>query len=127
MQVSPFLAGLLGNIVIAFGIIILIFLADKIRKKTMKQMDNIVAFTVGLIIAIVFLGFLPEIIEEAQIAPDFVGFYFIGGILLFYVLELFLHWHHCKDIDETEGMHHVHEHKNSSLMFLGTFVHNALH
>ena len=61
--------GLLGNLGIAVGIIALVFVANYIRKKTMRQMDNLVAFTVGLIIAIIFLGFLPEIVSEGRVAP----------------------------------------------------------
>lgn len=125
---NAFLFGLLWNIVIAWGIISLVFLANLIRKKTMKSMDNLIALSVGLIIAIVFLWFLPEIISESSIAPESIGLLFLFGIFLFYIFELFLHWHHCKDIGQWWHHHdHTHEHENNALMFAGTFVHNVLH
>lgn len=93
----------------------------------MTKVDNIVAYTVGLLLAIILLGFFPEIFIESHIAAYTISLYILVGMLLFYTLELFLHWHHCKDLGEYHHDHHTHEHKNNALMFTGTFVHNALH
>lgn len=126
-MITPFFLWLAWNLVIALGIISLVFLADIVRRKTMKQMDNLVAFTVWLIIAIVFLWFLPTIIESQTLSPESLWLFILLGIFLFYIFELFLHWHHCKDLWEHHHDHHTHEHKNNILMFTGTFIHNALH
>lgn len=124
---TPFFLGLAGNIVIALSIISLVFLADILRRRTMKHLDNLVAFSVGLIIAIVFLGFIPEVTSHGNISGSYLGMLLLSWIFLFYIFELFLHWHHCKDVGEHHHDHHTHEHTNNMLMFSGTFLHNALH
>ena len=92
----------------------------------MKQVDYLVAFTAWLLIAIVFLGFIPEILGHTAMSPELLWILIVSWILIFYLLELVLHWHHCKDIWEKE-VKHTHEHKNSPLLFAGTFAHNVIH
>ena len=46
---------------------------------------------------------------------------------MFYILELFLHWHHCKDLSDDGHSHHNHSHENSPLIAFGTFFDNAIH
>ncbi len=122
---SAFFLGLIGNIIIACAIVAIGLLTQFIRKRTMLNVENMIALSVGLILAIVFLGFLPEIISLNSIPPIIIGFWILIGVFLFYSLELFLHWHHCKDIGEQDS--HEHEHENNSLIMVGTFLHNFLH
>jgi zinc transporter ZupT len=58
-----------------------------------------------------------------------VGIWILVGLFLFYILELFLHWHHCKDLNHKEcaHKHHLENHKSGFLMFGGTLLHNAFH
>lgn len=43
-------------------------------------------------------------------------------------MEIFLHFHHCKDLNHDDD-HHKNVHKNTSniLMNIGTLLHNSLH
>jgi zinc and cadmium transporter len=133
MQISPFLWTLLGNIFVAVGILLTILLAGTIKRKALIYIDYLVAVTVGLLIAIVFLGFIPELVASGEILPQTMGMYILLWIGLFYLLELVFHWHHCKDIDDNHchdhghNHHHEHEHTNAFLMFTGTFLHNFIH
>lgn len=127
MTLSPFLLWLLWNLAIAGVIISLVFLMSLIRKRIINKVDKLVAFSVGLIISIVFLGFIPETIEHGWLDPELVWILVLSGILIFYVLELFLHWHHCKDLATDGHSHHDHEHESSSLISVGTFFDNAIH
>jgi len=126
MLESPYILSVLWNILIALVIISLIFVANSLRKRVMQQVDYLVAFTAWLIVAIVFLGFIPEILAHSSVSPELLGWLIISGILLFYFLELVLHWHHCKDISDSWHSHE-HEHTGSPLLFVGTFAHNAIH
>ena len=52
------------------------------------------------------------------------------GILLFYLFELFLHWHHCRDMEHDDTCEHHHnedKHHNGMLMFGSTLLHNMFH
>ncbi len=127
MELSPFLLGLLGNTAIASVIVSLIFLVSLIKKRYLGRFDMFVALSVGLILGVVFLWFLPEVFSHSNIPPHEVGFLILIWILFFYTLELFIHWHHCKDLGEDEHSHHDHDHENSPLIAFGTFFDNLVH
>ncbi len=127
MNLSPFTLWLLGNIAIAWVIVSLVFLISLIRKRIIWKIDKLVALSVGLILSIIFLGFLPDAIIEWWLNIKLIGSLILTGVFIFYTLELFLHWHHCKDIDENGHSHHNHDHQNSPLIALGTFFGNAVH
>ena len=51
-------------------------------------------------------------------------------LLIFYLLELFLHWHHCRDLDTGSCWNHIHnhdKHKSWILIFGSTILHNSFH
>lgn len=122
---SPFIWTVLWNLVVALGLIVVIFLARFITKKLKVYLDYITALTVWLLLWIVFLWFFPELME-AQVSKESIWAFILLWIFVFYILELFLHWHHCKDL--TVSHHeHVHEHESSKLIFAWTFLHNAFH
>jgi len=127
MLENPFILTLLANIFLAWVIVSLVFVLSFVKNKMLSQVDKLVAFSVGLILAIVFLWFIPEVIWHGWLDPAFTGILILSGILLFYIFELFLHWHHCKDISEDGHSHHNHEHENTNLISVGTFFHNFIH
>lgn len=135
---SAFLWSLLWNIFIALGIFLFVFLLSPLKNKIIHKLDYVTAITVWLMLWIIFLWFLPEIIHESEWMEAQIGIFILIWLGLFYILELFFHWHHCKDIEihchthhhhHTHSIeeHHKHEHKNSYLMFSGTLLHNMIH
>jgi uncharacterized membrane protein YgaE (UPF0421/DUF939 family) len=55
MGLSAFFMSILGNSMVALGIIAIVFLGTKIRKKLTTYLDYIIAVTVGVLLGIVFL------------------------------------------------------------------------
>lgn len=53
---------------------------------------GLVSFSSGALLGGVFFHLLPESVEKVKN----VYFIFLMGILLFFLLEKFLHWHHCR-------------------------------
>ncbi|MFK7780152.1 MAG: hypothetical protein QM490_03305 [Candidatus Gracilibacteria bacterium] len=129
MEISPFLGTLLGNTIIAFGILTTIFVVKTIKNKLNNYLEYITALTVGLLLGIIFLGFIPELTELFEDNGGMLGVFILVGLALFYIFELFLHWHHCKDLVHKSGCEHSHshEHKKGFLMLGGTILHNAFH
>ena len=127
MNFSPFVLWFLWNLAIAGIIISFVFLISLVKKRILWKVDKLVALSVWLILGIVFLWFLPEVFSHGSIEPETVGLLVLGGILFFYILELFLHWHHCKDLWEDGHSHHNHDHENSPLIAFGTFFDNTIH
>jgi zinc and cadmium transporter len=128
MELSPFLWTLIWNTVIAIWIIIVVFLVKFIKDKLIDNLEYITATTVWLILAIVFLWFLPELVSD-WFDGEIMWIYILIWIMLFYLFELFLHWHHCRDLDHNSHCHssHTHDHKNWTLMFWATMLHNSFH
>lgn len=135
---TPFLGTLLWNIVIALWIFLFVFLLHPLKNKILHKLDYITATTVWLMLWIIFLWFFPEIIHLSEWRESHIWGYILLWLWIFYILELFFHWHHCKDLEiECHDHHHHHEHsiedshkkdhKNSYLMFSGTFFHNVFH
>ena len=87
------------------------------KKKLDKSLDLLVSLSVGALLGGAFLHLLPELLEEGILKELFI--FVIGGILLFFVLEKFVFWHHC---------HHLeHEHLSFTYMNLvGDGIHNLL-
>jgi len=104
---------LLVSLVSILGI--LIFFKKKILNRLLFFM---VSFAAGTLLGAAFLDLLPEIIEEGfnESLPIFI----LIGILAFFILEKFLHWHH----------HHTeHEHETHAFTYLnlvGDGIHNFL-
>jgi zinc and cadmium transporter len=88
------------------------------EKKLKELLILLVAFSAGGLIGAAFLNILPEVLEESR---DFQSI-FTGvmlGFILFFILERYLHWHHCH-----KGQCEVHVF--SYLNLIGDGVHNLI-
>jgi len=61
---SVFILTLIWNIVIGVTLVALIFILRFFKKQLVKYIDYFVAITVWVLLWVVFLWFLPEIIES---------------------------------------------------------------
>lgn len=129
MEISPFLWTILWNIVVAIWIIAVVFITKIIKNKLINYLEYITALTVWLLLGIIFLWFLPKLTTTGNLVWSELWIFILIGLFIFYLLELLLHWHHCKDLwhENSCHSHHTHEHKNWLLMFGGTVLHNAFH
>lgn len=116
------------------------------EKKVSKFLILIVALAAGAFLGTAFFHLIPEAVEmhvegehyedvheelgssdeHEEVAHEeehnhvFLPSYFILlGILLFYVIEKFIHWHHHHDID-------CHKHSLSTLSLIGDGIHNFI-
>jgi len=134
---------LLFQILIATFIVSLISLSGAIlfvfnEKRVNKYMILIVALAAGAFLGTAFFHLIPEAVEmhfdiehleeiggeehevEEEHSHMFLPSYFILlGILLFYIIEKFIHWHHHHDIN-------CHKHSLSTLSLIGDGIHNLI-
>ncbi len=125
---SVFILTIIWNVIIATWIIWVVLVTKFFFNKISKYLEYITALTVWLLFWIIFLGFIPKL-TNSKITWEELGAFILVWIFFFYLLELFLHWHHCKDLEhkQTCHSHHTNEHKNWFLMFIWTIIHNFFH
>lgn len=85
----------------------------------------LVGFGTGALLGDVFLHLIPEVVEERGFPLD-VSLLVLGGIISFFVLEKFVHWHHGHHPAEDEGLHHVHVHSSAVMNLVGEILHNFI-
>ncbi|MBT4870467.1 MAG: ZIP family metal transporter [Candidatus Diapherotrites archaeon] len=69
------------------------------REKLNNYLDLLVALSVGALFGGAFLHLIPELAHEGHLGE--VAIYILGGIMLFFVLEKFVFWHHCHKSEHT--------------------------
>ncbi|HIH25357.1 ZIP family metal transporter [Candidatus Woesearchaeota archaeon] len=88
-----------------------------------KSLKNIlvyaVSFSAGALFGDALLHLLPEVIEESGFTLQ-VSLSILAGIILFFILEKFIHWRHC----HSESSKHVHPFVITNLF--GDALHNFI-
>lgn len=110
-----FLSVLLVSLASLTGVVIL-SLQDRILKKLLLYM---VSFAVGALFANTFFHILPEAVEISDDLSRTFSFV-LGGIILSFVIEKFVHWHHCHNINCS------HAEPVGIMMLIGDGVHNII-
>jgi len=105
----------LVSLISLIGLITISFKKDFIKKILLI----LVAFAAGVMLGASFFDVLPEAV---QILGENIFFYVLVGILIFFTVERYIHWHHC---------HHYHEkHEEiqpmAYLNLIGDGVHNFI-
>lgn len=92
-----------------------------------RIMDAAIALAAGVLLGNVFLHMLPEIMEmlsEGQYDAHQVSLWILGSIVLLFLAEQYLHWHHCHKHHDEEK----HEHTNPAgvNILIGDGLHNLV-
>lgn len=80
----------------------------------------LVSLAVGALLGDVFVHIIPESYEKLS-DPTLISLLLIGGIILFFVLEKALHWHH-----HTSEHAEEHPHPVGNIILVGDGVHNFI-
>ncbi|MDD4995851.1 MAG: ZIP family metal transporter [Patescibacteria group bacterium] len=96
------------------GLITLILKEEKLKKILLP----LVAFSAGSLIGGAFLHLIPEALERES--SENVFFWLLIGFLIFFLMEQFLHWHHCHRVPS--------EHKKpvTYLILISDGIHNFI-
>jgi zinc and cadmium transporter len=119
-----------------FGSVLIISLVSQVGVLALsinnKVLKSIVFFLVSLSAGALFgdaiIHLIPEALEEARPAL-YTSLLIIAGILLFFILEKFLHWHHTHGEDTADHEHkedEEHVHPRGVMILVSDGVHNFL-
>jgi zinc and cadmium transporter len=117
---SPFIASLLATFIVSllsFLSLIFIFVKSPILSKITLFL---VSFAIGGLLGDAFIHLIPQSFAEFGIGLE-PSLLILSGLILFFILEKFLRWHHCHE----PGVHHHLDH-NIALNLVGDSVHNFI-
>jgi zinc and cadmium transporter len=120
LMTTPLLNSILASLLISclsFLGLVLVFVNQKLVKRFTPLL---VSFAIGSLLGDAFIHLIPE--SFASISPRHLASWLILlGIILFFILEKFLLWHHCHDIDCHQDSRHI-----VTLSLVGDTVHNFI-
>lgn len=103
----------------SLSLLAVIFLAVG-EERLQKLLLFLVGFAAGGLFGDALIHLLPEAFEK--LGPNLsTSLWVIAGIILFFVLEKFIHWRHCHDLNCEE-----HAHPMVAVNLIGDAVHNLI-
>jgi zinc and cadmium transporter len=106
MTVIDGLIALVGSLFLGFS-----------KERLKRFLFILVAFSAGALLSGAFFHMMSESLEV--LTPDTAFTYLLVGFILFFLIERFLHWHHCHDQD-------CKVHPVSYLILFGDGIHNFI-
>lgn len=85
-----------------------------------KYIFVFVSLAIGALLGDAFIHLIPEAFKEMN-EPLIPSLLIIGGILLFFFLEKFLHWHHHEPDNEHKHTHHI-----GKMILISDGLHNII-
>jgi len=120
MNVSIYI--ILSVVIVSLISLIGIFFIFMRKTKLDKLLIFLVAVSAGSLLGGAFLHLLPEIVDSGNFTLN-TSFLILGGIVLFFIIENFIHWHHCHmtGTEKKEHPHHL-----GTMNLIGDGVHNLI-
>ncbi|MDP3986595.1 MAG: ZIP family metal transporter [Nanoarchaeota archaeon] len=119
-SLSIWIYSLTSIIVVSLISLVGVFTLSLKYDKLKKVLIYLVSFAAGALLAGAFLHLLPELIEEHGFSLK-ISSLILGGIILFFILEKIISWHHYH-----MPMGEEHSHPVSSMILIGDGLHNFL-
>ncbi len=111
----------LGSVLIVSLISLIGVFSLSFKEETMKKYIGIfISLAVGALLGDVFIHIIPESFESSA-NITLTSLLIISGLLIFFILEKFLHWHHHGEDKELNHVHPV-----GKLILFSDGVHNLI-
>ncbi len=117
---DAYLWAFLSVIIVSFISLVGVFALSIKEELLRKYMFLFISLAVGSLLGDAFIHLIPEAFESL-LNPVWTSILIIAGIIIFFVMEKFLHWHHHGD-DETG----THIHPVGNLILFSDGVHNFI-
>ena len=117
---------ILATVIVSLVSLIGIFTVYRNTKFYKPIIKKIISLAAGTILAISFLDLLPESLDQGN-NPETIMLTALISFLLFFILERYWHYHHCRCIHDNEH-DHSHDEKKSLVYtnLVGDGIHNFL-
>lgn len=116
----PYIYALLSVIVVSLVSLVGVFTISIKEEIIRKYIFVLVSLAVGALLGDAFIHLIPEAFEMSS-SPLSVSLLIVSGIIMFFALEKFMHWHHHGDDTESYHVHPV-----GRLVLFSDGVHNFI-
>lgn len=97
----------LGSVIIVSLVSLAGVISLSIKEEVLKKyISFFISLAIGALLGDAFIHIIPEAYESA-LSTNTVGILIISGILLFFIIEKFIHWHHHGEDTEENHIHPV--------------------
>src|SRR4030042_5952481 len=111
---------ILSVLIISLVSLIGVFALSVNQEKLKKILIYLVSFAAGTLLGDAFIHLIPEAYESfGNIGA--IPIYILAGILIFFILEKFVHWRHCHEIACDD-----HPHPITYTILAGDTIHNFI-
>jgi zinc and cadmium transporter len=114
MVLYSFIASILVSLVSLVGVVLLSFGTKRVE----KYLSLLVAFSAGTLLGDAFLHMIGESLEGMGYDST-AALSILGGFIFSFIIERFVHWHHCHTGQE-------HKHRLATMNLVGDSIHNLL-
>lgn len=105
-MVINYLYAFIGVLVVSLISLVGVF-SLSFKENTLKKYINFfISLAIGALLGDAFIHIIPEAFKS-NLGSNLVGILVIAGILLFFVIEKFIHWHHHGEDKNEEHIHPV--------------------
>ncbi len=111
---------LISVVVVSLISLLGVFTLSVGEERLKKILLYLVSFAAGAMLGDVFIHIVPELVEEYSWDLK-ISLFFLLGIILFFILEKFIHWRHCH-LPDCEN----HPHALAFMNLIGDVLHNLL-
>lgn len=119
-MITSYIYALVGVIVVSLVSLVGVFTLSIKEEVIKKYIFLLVSLAVGALLGDAFIHLIPEAFETSA-NPLTVSLLVISGLVVFFVLEKFMHWHHHGDDTQEYDIHPV-----GKLVLLSDGVHNFI-
>lgn len=105
-MIINYLYGVFAVLLVSTVSIIGVFFLSLKEDLLKKYIGFFISIAIGALLGDAFIHIIPEIMESG-INTNLVSIFIISGILLFFIIEKFIHWHHHGE-EEDEKENHIH-------------------
>jgi zinc and cadmium transporter len=101
-----YLYAIVSVLAVSFVSLVGVFFLSLKENILKKYIGFFISIAIGALLGDAFIHIIPEIMESGM-NTDLAGILIISGVILFFVIEKFIHWHHHGEDKEEEHIHPV--------------------
>ncbi|MFA6257626.1 MAG: ZIP family metal transporter [Candidatus Paceibacterota bacterium] len=119
-MITTYIYAFVSVFIVSFVSLIGVFTLSIKEEVVKKYISLFISLAVGALLGDAFIHLIPEAFKNSS-NPSIVSLLIIFGILIFFIIEKFLHWHHHEDDTEINHIHPV-----GNLLFFSDGFHNLI-